>query len=103
MYYINRELNIVTAAPIRESVQYERLCGAIAEVQDVISNLPWALPCSYEIHLQLDADGPRCGYYAVDHERQSEFWFQDVDSYDNLGIDRVSSKHNLGKSPLCSI
>ena len=96
MYYVNNNLNIVTYTPVHVRTEYERLCDAIAEIQDLISKLSWALPEDYEVQLQLDPDSPRCGYYAVDHERQTEFWFQEVDSYDDLGIDRVSSKHNLG-------
>ena len=96
MYFLNKKLNIVTHAPIHERAEYDRLCRAITEIQDAISRLSWDLPSNYEIQLQLDANSPRCGYYAVDHERQTEFWFRDVGSYDNLGIDRISSENNLG-------
>ena len=102
MYYVNSKLKIATYTAVHQQAEYERLCGAITEVQDLLSNLPWSLPKDYEIQLQLDTDSPRCGYYAVDHEMQTEFWLHDVDTYNNLGIDRVSSKHNLSQFVYCT-
>ncbi|KAK7694683.1 hypothetical protein QCA50_001871 [Cerrena zonata] len=95
VYYVNAKLRTVTNTHIQDGVQYQRLCDAISEIQNTISNLEWPLPPDYEIHLQLDTDSDKCGYYVVDHDKQLEFWFEDVHSFKDLDLWRVSSRANL--------
>lgn len=97
IYYVNTKLRLVTNTPVHDAAKFEQLCGAIAAIQNIISDFQWTLPQDYEIQLQLDTDSSKCGYYAVDHDRQIEFWFEDVESCEHLEIDRVSSRENLSE------
>ncbi|CAL1695755.1 unnamed protein product [Somion occarium] len=93
-YYVHNVLGIVTNAPLHIPSLYDRLCIAIAEVGGIIAELQCSLPHDYEVHLQLDYASNRCDYYAIDHDKQREFWFMDSNS-DELKLPAVTSLTHL--------
>lgn len=94
VYYIHHKMKICTDTPIYDTALYADLRVAIDEFQQLAERLNVSLPEDHELYLQIDTINKGFCYYLIDHDRQMQFWLQDVYSYD-LNLPKTASMAHL--------
>ncbi len=101
VYYIHHKMKICTDTPIYDTALYADLRVAIDEFQRLAERLNVSLPDDHELYLQIDIINHGFCYYLIDHGHQTQFWLQDVYSYD-LDLPKTASMAHLGQRSRCS-
>ncbi|TDL18681.1 hypothetical protein BD410DRAFT_491692 [Rickenella mellea] len=87
LYFYNRTTRIVTEANVHDVSTLERICRWSLVLYHMVRIEQFNLPPRFEIFLELEeGDCDACNYYLVDHDSQTEFWLQDVNSDEVFGL-----------------
>ncbi|KAL6309944.1 hypothetical protein BKA93DRAFT_756917 [Sparassis latifolia] len=95
-YYVNalKVPCVVTDTPLHDPELCSKLTSSIEVFHYNVKNLDLTLPSDCELYVHVDSTHDGCSYYLVDHDCQTIFWLQTMDS-DTLGLPEVSSISHL--------
>lgn len=95
-YYVRREgdISVVTDAPIHKLDVSEKVNAAFERFQALVDQVGFKLPVYCDLYLRPNGDDDGCGYYLVDHDSQTAFWLQSIES-DALELPAVTSITHL--------
>ncbi|KZT02690.1 uncharacterized protein LAESUDRAFT_815120 [Laetiporus sulphureus 93-53] len=95
-YYVNSSefVPIVTDASIVKPEIFQQLFASIENVRILAGNCGFTLPATCELYLHVEEGRQGCRYYLVDHDTQTEFWLQEVQS-ESLNLPDATSIEHL--------
>lgn len=95
-YYVNNAgaVCVVTDAPLHKQDIREKIHASVEKIHILVEHLGFKLPADCELYIKPCSTSDKVSYYFVDHDSQTEFWLQNVDS-EELDIPDVSSIEHL--------